>query len=68
MARKKSGKKRTISPEQQAKMQAARTAKRIMRSRIKAAEVVGAQIHEEERGLSEQAIKDAKRAWQRLHR
>lgn len=68
MARKKSGKKRTISPEQQAKMQAARTAKRIMRSRIKAAEVVGAQIHEEERGLSEQAIRDAKRAWRRLHR
>lgn len=68
MARKKSGKKRTISPEQQAKMQAARTAKRIMRSRIKAAEVVGAQVHEEERGLSEQAIKDAKRAWKRLHR
>lgn len=68
MARRKSGKKRTISPEQQAKMQAARTAKRIMRSRIKAAEVVGAQIHEEERGLSEQAIRDAKRAWKRLHR
>lgn len=68
MARRKSGKKRTISPEQQAKMQAARTAKRIMRSRIKAAEVVGAHIHEEERGLSEQAIRDAKRAWRRLHR
>lgn len=68
MARKKSGKKRTISPEQQAKMQAARAAKRIMRSRIKEAQVVGAQVHEEERGLSEQAIKDAKRAWKRLHR
>ncbi len=68
MARKKSGKKRTISPEQQAKMQAARAAKRMMRSRIKAAEAAGAQVREEERGLSEQAIKDAKRAWQRLHR
>ena len=68
MARKKNGKKRTISAEQQAKMQAARAAKRIMRSRIKEAQVVGAQVHEEERGLSEQAIKDAKRAWQRLHR
>ncbi len=68
MARKKNGKKRTISPEQQAKMQAARAAKRMMRSRIKEAQVVGAQVHEEERGLSEQAIKDAKRAWQRLHR
>ena len=68
MARKKSGKKRTISPEQQAKMQAARAAKRIMRSRIKEAQVVGAQVREEERGLSEQAIKDAKRAWRRLHR
>ena len=68
MARKKNSKKRTISPEQQAKMQAARAAKRIMRSRIKEAQVVGAQVREEERGLSEQAIKDAKRAWQRLHR
>ena len=68
MTRKKSGKKRTISPEQQAKMQAARAAKRIMRLRIKEAQVVGAQVREEEQGLSEQAIKDAKRAWQRLHR
>ena len=68
MARKKNSKKRTISPEQQAKMQAARSAKRIMRSRIKEAQVVGDQVLEEERGLSEQAIKDAKRAWQRLHR
>lgn len=68
MARKKSTarKKRTISPEQQAKMQAARALKRELKGRIRAAERLaestGADLSEH-KDLSQKAIESARRSF-----
>ena len=59
MAR-RSGRKRTISPEQQAKMQAARKNKKIREARVAQAREAGLDVYVGQ-GYTEQVLKGAKR-------
>lgn len=58
--RRKTGKKRTISPEQQEKMQAARKNAKIRRERVAQARDAGLDVFVQE-GWTEQVLKQAER-------
>lgn len=60
-SRKSSGPKRTITPEQQAKMQAARKAKKVNEDRVRKAHDVLGDIHQE-RGYTQRLLDEASEA------
>lgn len=60
MGRRRTGKKRTISPEQQAKMQAARKTAKVRQERVEQAREAGLDVHVQE-SWTEQLLKKAAR-------
>lgn len=60
MGKRRSGKKRTISPEQQAKMQAARKNAKVRRDRVEQAREAGLDVFVPQ-GYTEQVLSKAKR-------
>lgn len=60
MAKRRSGKKRTISPEQQAKMQAARKNAKVRQKRVEMAQEAGLDVHVDQ-GYTKQILDKARR-------